>query len=590
VSTIAEKAKFARDHWSTPDGEPFEIDEDGWLWRHFFRPLHSFRLVPVDTPQLCPDCAKLAGTLTEDYYSAEKTRNKKHHEAKKCLGLEPVIIRFVLLMLRRQTGKTVGTSGFVGACLFKDDRQSIAFISGSEDQSAKLFRKHYKDPIKNNPALKSRAKIVGNRIHVPSTGSEFLFMATSLAGTTGGSHSVVIIDEARAVPDDKAVAFINTILAQAGWKCPMGDEGHTKTKGDLDEPKQKKCKTCGSKLVPWAAKVLIMSSAGEISGGKHDWFFDLVREEDENPYPGSYVFTDKDQPADSKVSESTVNAVSEFLGRSQSLRTYVDIETHNKPRERGEDVVLRSDLKRICSSNLKNEEGTGAPCVGFLDTSTTIEKTSVVILADDREISTEPWQHVYMSHCQWWWPGHGGVKVIDPEAVYKYLDALLPLYPNMQMFAVDTRVGASKHGDIKAQWPAQLVRSLRGGVGAWRKKITSWSGKADESDIGWDLLLARILSQTILIQDLKEIMDEFRGLTSRSPPSGNGRPKIVDRNRSKIHKDITESLALCCFLIKKQELRARAPGFASMVQRSQKRRSFSGPSRIGGGRLRTDDF
>ena len=246
MTKLDEKADFARKHWTAPGGEVFEIDSEEWLYQHYWRPLHSFRLTPNDVEKLCDKCRQRAGSLTEDYYLADKTTTKRHAKDG-CSGLRSEPIQFVLLILKRQSGKTVGTSGYIAAELFKGQNESIAFISGSEGQSKELFRVHYREPITRNPKLDARSRIVGSQIFVKGTGSDFTFLPTSLAGATGGTKTKVVIDEAREVPAPVAMALIPTIFAQSGWECPMGGEGHTRTKGDLDTPKRKKCSACGTR-------------------------------------------------------------------------------------------------------------------------------------------------------------------------------------------------------------------------------------------------------------------------------------------------------------------------------------------------------
>jgi hypothetical protein len=554
MTSLADKVEFARRHWKVKGKEPFEIDEDEWLYQHLWLPLHSYRLWPVNRTKLCDECAALAGTLTQDYYSSDKTRTQHHANQHNCAGLSSQILQFFLLHLKRQSGKTVGTSGFIGAELFKGADQTITLISGSDDQTKRLFEKHYKAPVENNPALEERAKCIGRKIIVPHNRCEFEFVPTSMAGVTGESNSIIIIDEARNVPGDIATAIINSSLAQSGWVCPRyaATNKHTRTKGDLDEPEVRKCRICNTLLIPWAPRIIMMTSAAELKGGNKDWFFEIVDENERDPEPRAYVFA-SEETVNKRVAQSVVDATSRFLSKAPSLQAAVDIETHNIPRKRGEDVISKAEMRAAEDSTLVEVPRIcSEPAVAFCDTATSVDKVSLVPLADDTQHDDrkDPWQYVYVPYLKFWEPQKMPGGVIDEAAVEAALIECVTIFPNLVCLYVDCRTVKRKHNQ-GTPWAEAMVKRLRSRSPHFNKIVKPWLKTGGESDQGWIDLEMRYRQKRIRHPVEPAIRAEARGIHREFKGD---RSVVSDINRSKSHKDILESMAMGCYLVLQQSM------------------------------------
>ena len=55
-----------------------------------------------------------------------------------------------------------------------------------------------------------------------------------------------------------------------------------------------------------------------------------------------------------------------------------------------------------------------------------------------------------------------------------------------------------------------------------------------------------------MLMDVPGMMDEFKGLRIRRPK--HGPPVVEDKDRCKSHKDITETIAMCCYLVALEQL------------------------------------
>ena len=277
MTAIEERLKFAAKHLTAPDGEPFSVKGREWLVDEYWRPFDGFKLWPIDPENLCPQCSRQANTIADSYTSGDKTRTKTHAKQRKgCKGLSAEPILMTVLCLPRQSGKTFGTSSLALSIIFREMNENIVLVASSEDQTVRLFDENYRKPIENDKALTKASTIRGGKIYVPHTKSTFLCSATSFGSITGGTNTKVLIDEARDVPARVATALMPSVFARGGWECP---DGHIKTQGGVNDPDApKKCGVCRKKTRPWFGRILIMSSAGLISGGEDDWFAELVEQ------------------------------------------------------------------------------------------------------------------------------------------------------------------------------------------------------------------------------------------------------------------------------------------------------------------------
>ncbi len=550
MPTLADKISFAQKHIRTPDGEPFSLEGRQWVLDELWRPLDGWKLWPVQKGSLCSSCSDRAGKLTEDYHASDETRTPKH-AATGCAGLksEPIVI--VAEFLKRQTGKTFNVAAWAMSRAFKDKRESIALLAGSEAQVERLYNKNYKKPIEGSRALSKRAHCLGTRIHVESTDSDIEILPTAMS-SVGDTRTVVILDECRVVPPDIAVAMIPTLFARGGWQCP---DYHVRTHaGVSDASAPKECSVCGKATEPWHGKALLLSSAGELDDSEADWFFEFVEYYQKNPHPNVHVFASS-ETLNPKVSQKMVDVTVEVFGALESTKVYANIEGSNEPGRKDDDVLTPAEVKRCADPKLENLDECALPCVGFLDTALVVEKISLVTLAQD-PASLTPWEKVFTPRIDFWLPSEMRGGVADEDVIYAHLAKVLPLYTGLRELNFDVRTGATG-GET---WGRRVVAKLRKDgfrVVIWEKT------SQHESHAGWAELIKRIRQTTIRYLDLPEIHREIRGVTTRRRGEVSA---VVDKNRKKSHKDITEGLALCCYLAALEVLKGGRVGMARIRQ------------------------
>lgn len=560
MSVVDEKIAFAEKHIKNKEGVPWRLEGREWIRDEFFLPADGWKLWKYEDSEPCASCVDRIGEIVEHPDDNPTTKCN-------CGGLcaEPILV--TVLNLERGDGKTFNLMAYTLATLFRAKNKSMAAMWASEDQGARIFNDNWGEAIRQAPALNNpkRCKIHGNppQMDCPATRSRLGVLTASHRSGTGSRLTHILADEARDIAARTMMALLPSVNAMHGVECPSGHVQLTPEDVERMGKVPSKCSACGRRLAPWWPRIIIVSAAGVLGGTERDWLFELVEHLEATPHKNYHLFTSAKygKPLNPRKSEMVTSAMTDVFGALPSTRHYVAAEYGNQWSQVGEDVMQPSDIKRVMDASLHNEEGTSAKSIGFLDTSLTVEKTSLVILSEAPD-STVPWERVYMSFLEFWWPGHGGCRAwkrVKPSVVKQTLESVLPLFPNMARFVIDTKTGARR--ETKEAWPVIMFRELRTGSGDWRKKIEPWKGGEDESVIGWDLFTERVIDGTITLQKSKEIVDEIKGVMMSRPKQSDRPAKVVDRNRQHMHKDITQSLADLCYLIKREQLRTRRARF-----------------------------
>lgn len=540
-----DRIAFCERQLTVADGGPYRCDSP-WLVPEFWAPLDGYRVWAArEGVELCPECARLIGTYRESYWDAEIAATRQPH-AGACPGLALRLIWLLLLQLKRQQGKTTGVVGFALSTLYKSRRESIAFISGSEDQSEAIFRDNFLRPITVNAALKAHTKgeIYRTRVKVPAAENTLEIFPTSLAGTTGGTRTIVVIDEARAVPWPVAAALLPTVFARNGWRCPNGAKGHTATNGDLEDPNHPThCKPCGARLEPWTGRVIAMSSAQELAGGERDWFQEAVTAAQERPAAGVHVFASA-ETLNKKVSANLISSMSDFFGSIEATADGIDIEVGGVSRRKGEAFLTDLQIRQIVDNRLGQAEGGRRPAVAFLDTSISRELTSLVI-CEAEATPEDPWHTLETVRIDVWDPATLPGNVISEAAIREHLLSVIPLFA-VASLRVDTRV---------MPWAVALVRWLRANA-PFRGIVKGVDWNAPEREAAWLKLEERILSGRIKIPNHKRLIAELRG-AKRNINATTKRLDVREPNRRQRHLDVAEALASCCLMAHEQGLRQR---------------------------------
>ena len=561
LALVDEKIAFAEKHIRNKEGQPWSLKGREWVRDEFWLPADGWKLWRFEDVEPCDVCADQIGDIIGHPSDNPTTKCK-------CGGLcaEPILV--TVLNLERGDGKTFNLMAYSIATIFKAKNKSMSAIWASEDQGARIFDENWGEAVRQSKVLSSpkRSKIHGTPpiLDALGTKSRIEVLTASHRSNTGGRRTHILADEARDIHARTFMALLPSTNAMHGVECPSGHVQLTPEDVESMGKIPLTCSACGRRLSQWWPRVIVVSAAGVLGGNERDWLFELIEKLTAEPHKNYHLFTSASwgKTLNPRKSEKVSSAMTEVFGSLPSTRQYAAAEYGDKWVTPGEDALTPADIKRVMDGSLHNlEDGTSAPSIGFLDTSLTREKTSIVILTEEPDCAY-PWERVYLSFLDFWWPGHGRCKswrTIKPDPVKLVIESVLPLYPGMVKFVMDLKTGAKKQ--VEEAWPVILFRELRKGAGEWRKKIEPWKGTEDNSDIGWDLLLERTIDETIRLQKSKEIIEEIKGVMISRPKNSDKRARVVDRNRAQMHKDITQSLADLCYLIKKEQLKGTRPRY-----------------------------
>ena len=519
MPSVETRLAFARKHWTTKEGKPFSTRGRDWVVGEFWKPATGFKLWPRDLARLCPLCTGQANTIAD--YNLDHPEGCANGDATCCgLSQEPIII--TILNLPRRSGKTFNALAFSAASILTSKNESITYVASAKDQTDQLFDENMRVPINASEVLTNLCHIADNKVTVEKTKSRFECVSTSHRSITGRGRTLIIIDEARDVPAQVAAALLPSIFDHSGWECPLGHVHHE------GKPKSLICSVCGKALQPWFARVVIESSSGIVEDNERDWFGELVEQTLATPHKNVHLYTTQ-ETINPRVSKTTVKAIEEVFGGLETTRAYIDIEVNNTPRRRGEDFMRAIDLDRVMGPTEDLGSSTDK-CVAFLDTSLTVDTTSLVVLG-----TKDGWATLYTMRLDTWIPSKMPNGVINEAVIIDHLDRVIPMFPNLVTFGVDTRI---------MPWAKAMVVNLRQSKRGWSRKVDAYNGGREERDTAWNLLEQRILSQTIRLPDNKALRQELLGLQRHK--RANGTIEIKDRKRTQTHADISEALAECC--------------------------------------------
>ncbi len=531
ATLVERRRKFCETFISSKEGRPYSLEGRSWVITEFWSPADGWKLWP-NGKDLCNECRNLVGEIVE--WTPQLHFSLREHQAKtQCAGLKLEPIMLILLNLPRRAGKTFNTAAYCLSTAFLLKNKSILWLASAQKQTKRIFDENLIWPVENQPKLKESAELYLDKIVIPRSKSKIEIVDTSHKSITGTGRTHIIIDEARDVDPRTASALIPSTRDQNGMECPRG---HCQKPLNMDLVGHAKC-VCGEYLVPWYGRLIIISSSGLLDGNENDWFQELVDSAEENPHPNVHLYRTQEVQNPS-VTEKQSKFIEDVFGSLESLGSYIEVETSNVARRKGEDFVSNASIKSCKDDHLGQSEGAIEKCVGFLDTSLVGDTTSLTIVAEDKVKSHRPWEFVSLIRIDEWEPKKLKGGVIDPTVIQEHLDHYVPLFPGLVEILVDVRA---------MTWAKDLVLYNNRERRHWGMKIKPFNGGKEERNVGWNQLEYRILHNKISLPNHKRLFEELRAV--RKVYGLDGSYEIRDRSRKKRHADVAEGVASCCFRI-----------------------------------------
>lgn len=555
---------FCRKFLDDGAGGPWSIEGRDYVVREIWRPLLGYRVVApahTEAEDLCEACRKMLGEIV-----LEEAVFRVEHEAD-CAGATTTPIVVVGVNLPRRGGKTHSILSFATASIFLQANKRWSYMASAEDQADALLEVKVLRSLRRHASIAHLWKHTGNVIEVPGRNSWLEILPHSAGSAVGRGSTGVLVDESRSVHAEVAAALMPMIEDCHGLECPKGHGTWSDpTASSGLPPAPRTCPKCASPTVRWWGRVLFCSSSGMIEDRPDkDWFGDWIEQRIKVPHPNVHIFA-TDKQINPSVSPVLHGAIAGAFADVAAIADYVAVESSNKRMRRGEVYVKPQEIEAVVDRKLVDEPRGARASVGFLDTSRTGDITSLAMLEDDSQPGEAQLHRLVVRHVRIWDPKNrtdcptGSVNDKDVEA---YLEAVLPNFPRLQKFRVDTRI---------MPWAKALVRSLIA-KGFRRVEDTEGWGEMENSSMYLELM-ELIAQRRIRIPDNAQLRGELQGLRKVDLPRGG--IKVVDaggdargRNRrvGGYHRDLIMAIAGGALLA--SEVRFEAPSELSQVSSLQ---------------------
>lgn len=454
-----------------------------------------------------------------------------------CAGLKLTAVQTVVEYLPRREGKTTNLLSLCIEEMFNEQNRRTVYMAGSKDQSEVIGLENIRAYLRDNDDLADEWQIVGNEFRVPEN-NNVLEIVPAAQTSRGRGATRVVFEEAKDVPATAVAALLPSIMDNNGQTCQRGHAWPLM-------PRRRECPTCGARVRPWFGQVLIVGTGGlDESNEDLMWFKQLVEQLEREPNPAAFLYASR-VSLNPKVARESQQMIDTVFAKVPSLQAAVSAELGNEFRQKGDAFLGQREWRRTVDDALELGLGSDRPALAFLDTSLSQDVTSLVVVVD--EDGTAPWwRRERPPAAPWELLGVGAVEVFDPklmggtidvEAVYDACARVLPLYPGLREFWVDTRL---------MPWARAFVDRVQKERSGWGRLAKRYAHGGKENEVrnrAWVLYEQRILNVTIRHPRLDRLEKEILGL--RRHVGANGF-EVRDRDRKRRHADIAESLAALC--------------------------------------------
>jgi len=400
---------------------------------------------------------------------------------------DPAIVQVVPWRVR-QDGKSTFLAVTAVLALLLVTGAYVVFIAAAEPQAQAIFARKIRRPLERllrALGVSPRELIVTKRsIEYPELGSKIEVIATDERTVPGRSVSLLIIDEARDIPDEVYTALAPAVIGGRG-------------------------------------KLLIGSTAGRPAG----FFYELVR----TPLPETFV-------CHSAVNTNPYadRGVVGFLKKQLALISPAAArrELGNEFTEDGDSFLPTALIEAAIDDDLGEHAGSERPTFAFYDLSRKRDLTSRVVVIREPGRRPEAYDHLVVASLRVWDPKASATGQVDFAEVREDLAALAERFPQLgKVFVDEGAEGGSLLPWAKAQ--PRLALRVDGFVAT----------PVSNMDL-WGALVARLHARTLSMPRHERLLAELRGLRQESFAFG-GKWRIIDSSR-KYHRDVSLALAGAC--------------------------------------------
>jgi terminase large subunit-like protein len=405
-------------------------------------------------------------------------------------ALDNLAIKELLLWRPRQSGKSQCLAAMAITELLLRPSAHVVMASASEKQAGAIYDRKIKKPLERmlqrlGVTARWRKHITTTKRGIElSTGATLEVIATNEATSPGRSPTLLLLDEARAIPDEFYAAFAPSAIGAGG-------------------------------------KVVIASTAGLPRG----FFYELVQ----HPFEETWLHhaTTNDNPhADRRMMN--------FLQRRLSviMPAAARRELGNEFTDDGSEFLPAALIEAAVDKALGEIQESEAPAFVMYDLSRKRDLTSrtVVILTPPQR--PEARDHLVVASIREWDPSRSPTGETDFEDVRADLETLPRRFPNLCAVLIDE--GAEAGALLPcARTNQHLALVTTGFIGTPATNMKLWGA-----------LAARLHARTLTIPWHERLIAELRGLRQEQFAFGS-KWRVVDNSR-KFHRDVSLTLAGAC--------------------------------------------
>ncbi len=405
-------------------------------------------------------------------------------------ALDNPAINELLIWRPRQSGKSQLVAAMAITELLLRPGAYVVLAAASEKQAAAIYTRKIKTPLERLFRVRGGSARRRKQINTTKRGIELAngaaleVIATNEGTSPGRSPTLLIIDEARDIPDDFYAAFAPSAIGAGG-------------------------------------KVVIASTAGAPRG----FFYQLVQ----HPLPETWLHHSaiNDNP---HADRRTLN----FLERRLSIvmPAAARRELGNEFTDDGSEFFSGPLIDAVVDETLGEVAESDAPAFVMYDLSRKRDLTSrtVVLLAPPRR--PEAQDHLVVGSIRVWDPRKSPTGEVDFAEVRADLDQLTRRFPNLVAVLIDEGAEAGALLPFARAHP-RLASVTKGFIPTLENNMNLWNA-----------LAARVHARTVSIPGHARLIAELRGLRQEQFAFGS-RWRVLDSAR-RWHRDVSVTLAGAC--------------------------------------------
>jgi hypothetical protein len=408
-------------------------------------------------------------------------------------ALDDPAIKELLICLSRQTGKSQCLAAIAVTELLTRPGAYVVMAAASERQAQAIYSRKIKKPLEHmfrgrRPNSKRRGRLIVTKRGVElSNGAVLEVIATNEYTSPGRSPTLLLMDEARDIPDAFYASFVPSVIGAGG-------------------------------------KVVIASTAGAPRG----FFYELVQ----HPLDETWLYRSalNDNPYAKR-------AVISFLERRLNVVMPASArrELGNEFTDDGDEFLPGPLVEAAVDDSLGEIDRSDELAYVAYDLSRKRDLTSRTVVLQGPPRRPEALDHVVVASIRVWDPKRSPTGETDFAEVRADLAALPHRFPNLQAVLIDEGAEAGALLPFARSHPL-LALVTRGFVATPERNMQLWGA-----------LAARLHARTLSLPRHERLIAELRGLRQEQFAFG-GKWRVIDSSR-KFHRDVSVSLAGACFAV-----------------------------------------